>query len=226
MTARTRRGRPPHDDVLTPAEWRIVHAVQHGMSNREIARRRGISLDAVKFHLDNVRAKLQLGSRQSLRAWFRSPKGSALAQQEIRTMQQKKTMKMQLGPIGQISRSVRNIEAAEAWYREVLGLPHLYTFGKLAFFDCAGTRLFLSENEQSGPESILYLAVADIASVYAELQERGVEFLSPPHMIHKHADGTEEWMAFFKDPEGRPLAIMSRAVNPKASDALNSPSLT
>jgi methylmalonyl-CoA/ethylmalonyl-CoA epimerase len=29
-------------------------------------------------------------------------------------------------------------------------------------------------------------------------------------MIHKHADGTEEWMAFFKDPDGRPLGIMSQ----------------
>jgi methylmalonyl-CoA/ethylmalonyl-CoA epimerase len=28
-------------------------------------------------------------------------------------------------------------------------------------------------------------------------------------MIHKHEDGVEEWMAFFSDPEGRPLAIMS-----------------
>jgi len=44
----SRRGRPPYDDVLTPAEWRVVHAVQHGMSNREIAARRGISRDAVR----------------------------------------------------------------------------------------------------------------------------------------------------------------------------------
>jgi methylmalonyl-CoA/ethylmalonyl-CoA epimerase len=29
-------------------------------------------------------------------------------------------------------------------------------------------------------------------------------------MIHRHADGTEEWMAFFSDPEGRPLALMSQ----------------
>src|SRR5271170_7829073 len=34
---RTRRGRPPHDDVLTPAEWRTVHAVKHGLTSREIA---------------------------------------------------------------------------------------------------------------------------------------------------------------------------------------------
>jgi DNA-binding CsgD family transcriptional regulator/catechol 2,3-dioxygenase-like lactoylglutathione lyase family enzyme len=204
MTANTRRGRPPHDDVLTPAEWQIVHAVQHGMSNREIARRRGISLDAVKFHLDNVRAKLQIDSRKSLRQWFRSPKGSALAQQ-VSTM-----TTLQLGPIGQIARSVRDIGEAERWYRDTLGLPHLYTFGKLAFFDCAGTRLFLSENEKSGAESILYLKVLDIMAAHQQLQARGIEFVSPPHMIHKHADGTEEWMAFFNDPEGRPLAIMSQ----------------
>jgi hypothetical protein len=29
-------------------------------------------------------------------------------------------------------------------------------------------------------------------------------------MIHRHADGPEEWMAFFNDPAGRPLAIMSQ----------------
>ena len=28
--------------------------------------------------------------------------------------------------------------------------------------------------------------------------------------IDRHADGTEEWMAHFNDPEGRPLAIMSQ----------------
>ena len=27
------RGRPRHADLLTPAEWRTVHAVQHGMTN-------------------------------------------------------------------------------------------------------------------------------------------------------------------------------------------------
>jgi len=29
-------------------------------------------------------------------------------------------------------------------------------------------------------------------------------------MIFRHANGTEEWMAFFKDPEGRPLALMEQ----------------
>ncbi len=28
-------------------------------------------------------------------------------------------------------------------------------------------------------------------------------------MIHRHADGAEEWLAAFHDNEGRPLAIMA-----------------
>jgi catechol 2,3-dioxygenase-like lactoylglutathione lyase family enzyme len=118
---------------------------------------------------------------------------------------------LQLGAIGQISRSVRDIKEAEEWYGKVLGLRHLFTFGKLAFFDLGGTRLYLTQEAATPqPESILYLRVPDIHKAHDELRSRGVEFTGEPHMIHKHADGMEEWMAFFKDPEGRPLALMSQ----------------
>ena len=137
------RGRPPHADLLTPAEWRTVHAVQHGMTNAEIARRRGLSVNAVKFHMANALAKLNLRNRRELRAWFRAPNDSALAgRNRVET-------ELKLGPIGQIARSVGNTQASEKWYRDVLGLPHLYTFGTLAFFDCGGTRLMLSRNRFS-----------------------------------------------------------------------------
>ncbi|HEV7717034.1 MAG TPA: VOC family protein [Steroidobacteraceae bacterium] len=115
-----------------------------------------------------------------------------------------------LGPIGQISRSVKDIKQAEAWYGNVLGLPHLYTFGTLAFFDCGGIRLFLTQSDSPQSESVLYLRVADIERTHAELKSRGVEFVDSPHMIHKHADGIEEWMTFFKDAEGRLLALMAQ----------------
>jgi catechol 2,3-dioxygenase-like lactoylglutathione lyase family enzyme len=115
-----------------------------------------------------------------------------------------------LGPLAQISRTVRDIKESEAWYGSTLGLPHLYTVGSLAFFDCGGTRLFLNAREKPGPESILYLRVADIRTAYDLLRSRGIEFVDAPHLIHRHADGTEEWMAHFQDPEGRPLAIMSQ----------------
>jgi len=205
MSGSSRRGRPPHDDVLTPTEWRVVHAVQHGMSNREIAARRGISPDAVKYHVANAVAKLGLANRQALRRWFRVPGTSALRRQERPDM-----TTLTLGPLAQISRTVRDIKESEAWYGTTLGLPHLYTFGSLAFFDCGGTRLYLSAQEKPGPESILYLRVEDIRTAYELLRSRGVEFADAPHLIHRHADGTEEWMAHFHDPEGRPLAIMSQ----------------
>jgi DNA-binding CsgD family transcriptional regulator/catechol 2,3-dioxygenase-like lactoylglutathione lyase family enzyme len=199
------RGRPRHADLLTPSEWRTVHAVQHGMTNAEIARRRGVSVNAIKFHVANALAKLGLRDRKALRAWFRAPRDSGL------NRRQQMAATLQLGAIGQISRSVSDIAASEKWYREVLALPHLYTFGTLAFFDCGGTRLMLAQEKGGAQkESLLYLRVADIAAAHRALEDRGVKFTHAPHLIHEHADGTEEWMGFFEDPDGRPLALMSQ----------------
>jgi DNA-binding CsgD family transcriptional regulator/catechol 2,3-dioxygenase-like lactoylglutathione lyase family enzyme len=209
-----RRGRPPHDDVLTPAEWAIVHAVRHGLSNARIAARRGISRDAVKYHVRNAVEKLGLRGRAELKRWTGVPKHSAFYR---RLSTKENAMTTHDLRLGQISRTVRDIDEACAWYGQVLGLKHLYTFGKLAFFDLGGTRLYLSaEAGAAGPESTLYLRVEDIAAAYAQLVARGVEFQGAPHMIYRHADGMEEWMAFFKDPDGRFLALMSQ-VRPKSS---------
>ncbi|TCM48009.1 VOC family protein [Kribbella sp. VKM Ac-2568] len=208
----SKRGRPRHPDVLTPAEWRVVDAVRHGMSNRQIATRRDISVDAVKFHVANALLKLGLERRADLRTWRGVPADSAL-----RTLRQgvpaMTSTSVQLGAIGQISRPVRDIATAVEWYGKVLGLPHLYTFGDLAFFDCGGTRLFLSATEKSqanAEPSVLYFRVDDIQTAYDDLRARGVEFENAPHLIHKHESGVEEWMAFFPDPDGHLLAIMAQ----------------
>jgi DNA-binding CsgD family transcriptional regulator/catechol 2,3-dioxygenase-like lactoylglutathione lyase family enzyme len=206
-----RRGRPPHDDVLTPAEWVVVHAVRHGMSYAGIAARRGISRDAVKYHVRNALTKLGLRTRRELQRWRGVPKDSAAFRRSSKEDPAMTPHDLRLGPIGQISRTVRDIDAACSWYGKVLGLKHLYTFGKLAFFDCGGTRLFLSaEGPAPAPESCLYLRVDDIAAAHAELVARGVQFTGAPHLIYRHPDGMEEWMAFFKDPDGRTLALMSQ----------------
>lgn len=118
-----------------------------------------------------------------------------------------------LGGIGQIARHVSDIARAVDWYGGVLGLPHLYTYGDLAFFDCAGTRLFLSRAEGGGAladQSIIYFRVPDIHAAHDRLTARGVAFEGAPHMIFRHADGVEEWMAFFPDPDGGLLAIMAQ----------------
>lgn len=114
--------------------------------------------------------------------------------------------------LGQVARTCRSVEDSRAWYRDVLGLPELCAFPGLAFFDVGGVRLMLTEEEGgSGPsESILYLRVPDVHAEKDALESRGVKFTHAPHMIHRHEDGTEEWMAFFEDNEGRPLAIMTQ----------------
>lgn len=198
------RGRPPHPDILTPAEWRVVEAVRHGLSNPAIAARQGVSLDAVKYHVANALSKLGLDSRAELRRWNGISGDSALKDREVAMEED-----FALGAIGQVSRSVTDIDAARHWYGEILGLPHLYSFGNLAFFDCGGTRLFLSEGNGAA-DSILYFRVDDIVAAHRRLSERGIRFVNAPHMIHRHADGTEEWMAFFNDNEDRPLAIMAQ----------------
>jgi catechol 2,3-dioxygenase-like lactoylglutathione lyase family enzyme len=126
-----------------------------------------------------------------------------------------------LGPIGQVSRHVSDLGAAVDWYGETLGLPHLYTFGDLAFFDCAGTRLFLSgpgTGETTGQSSVLYFRVGDIHQAYDQLRSRGIEFTGAPHMIFRHESGTEEWMAFFNDPDGQPLAVMAQVPRRATTD--------
>lgn len=116
----------------------------------------------------------------------------------------------ELEAVGQVSRQVRDIASSTTWYRDVLGLTHLYQFGRLSFFDCGGLRLYLQESAEAGPESVLYFRVADIGAAHRRLVARGVDFIDPPHLIHRHDNGVEEWMGFFRDLEGRPLALMAQ----------------
>jgi DNA-binding CsgD family transcriptional regulator/catechol 2,3-dioxygenase-like lactoylglutathione lyase family enzyme len=212
MTTSRDRGRPPHPDVLTPAEWRVAEGVRHGLTNRRIAERQGVTLDAVKFHVGNVLSKLGLRRRSDLRRW-----SGVRADSNLAILPPTQGESMQRFELGQVARSVRSIDAATAFFRDVVGLPHLYSFGKLAFFDCAGVRLLLSEGDDPGA-SLLYFRVAAIHAAQAQLEQRGAHFISAPHLIHRHADGTEEWMAFFNDNEQRPLAIMAQ-VSPAATSA-------
>jgi DNA-binding CsgD family transcriptional regulator/predicted enzyme related to lactoylglutathione lyase len=204
------RGRPRHPDVLTPAEWEVLDWVRHGLSRAEIARRRGTSVDAIKYHLANIAGKLGLSGTAELRRWSGYPASSALAHREDKDMD---TTTVRLGTVGQVSLSVRDMPRAEAFYGKVLGLPHIFTFGDLGFFDCDGLRLYLQAKPEDRwtPGSILYFVVDDIGAAYEELQGRGVHFTGAPHLIYTHEDtGVEEWMAFFEDGEGNTLALMSR----------------
>ncbi|HEX2141423.1 MAG TPA: VOC family protein [Candidatus Limnocylindria bacterium] len=114
--------------------------------------------------------------------------------------------------MGQVSLYIRDVPRAERFYGEILGLPHLYTFGDLAFFEAGGMRIYLHRKDEADwqPGSILYFECPDIRAAHEALAARGAEFSGPPQLVHRHDDGTEEWMAFFSDGQGNMLALMSR----------------
>jgi len=209
MAPMTRRGRPPSPDVLTPAEWEVVHLVRHGATNRRIASLRGTSLDAVKTHIEHARARLGIESREALRHWRGVPLSSPLRRY---TMPETASDRLALSNIGQVSVTVTDVERAVAFYRDVLGLPHLFTAGDLAFIDADGTRIMLDALPEARGQgtSVLYFSVADIHTACDALTAHGVALTGAPHMIYRHPDtGVEEWMAFFADPDGNTLAFMS-----------------
>ncbi len=117
-----------------------------------------------------------------------------------------------LSGLGQIALVVHDLPAAIRFYRDVLGLDFLFEAPPhMAFFDCGGIRLMLSlpEDEQfDHPPSILYFRVDDIQSVHRLLREEGVVFIHEPRLVAPMPDH-DLWMAFFRDMEGNPLALMS-----------------
>jgi DNA-binding CsgD family transcriptional regulator/predicted enzyme related to lactoylglutathione lyase len=204
------RGRPPHPDLLTPAEWQVLDWMRHGVSRTEIAHRRGTSVDAVKYHLANISDKLGVRGG-ALRAWPGVPATSNLSSR--RTDPNMSATVTRLGTIGQVSLSIRDVGRAERFYGETLGLPHVFTFGDLAFFDADGVRLYLHRKDESDwkPSSVLYFLVPDIHAMQEALAAAGVHFTGAPHVIYTDDEtGTEEWMTFFDDGEGNTLALMSR----------------
>ena len=115
--------------------------------------------------------------------------------------------------IGQIAVNAYDVDRATAFYRDVLGLPHLFRAGQLSFFDCGGVRLMLDKPEKpefDHPSSILYFQVTDIHAASQRLKTAGAKFDDEPHVI-AHMTDHDLWMTFFRDTEGNVLALMSEA---------------
>lgn len=130
---------------------------------------------------------------------------------------------MRVESLHQVSLSVRDLDAAIEFYRDILVLPLRARFdqgAKIAFIDIAGTRLMLEEGEAAVSGSVLYLAVDDIDAAVAEVKAKGVEVVAEPHAIHHDADGVfgtageSEFMAFLKDPSGNLIALAQRKIPP------------
>jgi methylmalonyl-CoA/ethylmalonyl-CoA epimerase len=115
-----------------------------------------------------------------------------------------------LGRIGQLALHVSDIDRAERFYRDTLGLKALFRFSNLAFFDCEGVRLMLDGGHESTgkrEQFCIYFRVSGIEAVVAALKSKQVYFERELHMVAKMPDH-ELWMAFLHDPDGNLLALM------------------
>ncbi|MFI5335558.1 MAG: VOC family protein [Opitutales bacterium] len=111
----------------------------------------------------------------------------------------------------QIAITTKNVGALAAFYRDVVGLKHLFDAGpNLTFLDLGGVRLMISV--PSSPEldhapSLLYYRVAEIGAAHAALKARGAREERPPALTARMPDH-ELWTSFFRDPDGNLFALM------------------
>lgn len=121
-----------------------------------------------------------------------------------------------LRELHQVALGARDLATSIRFYRDEMGLMLLAEFDPpgLAFFDLGSCRLLLERSESPRPGTgVVYFRVDDIHASYRALLDRGVLFDSEPHLIYRDDQGTfgpagsEEWMAFLRDPDENALAI-------------------
>lgn len=115
--------------------------------------------------------------------------------------------------IRQIAVPVTDIAEATRFYRDVLGMRHLFEAPpQLSFFDCGGVQLMLSGPEGGGKDAdqqrpVIYYDVADIKATHSRLTGAGVATIQPPHMIARMG-GREIWIGFVSDGQGNMVGLM------------------
>jgi catechol 2,3-dioxygenase-like lactoylglutathione lyase family enzyme len=118
---------------------------------------------------------------------------------------------MAVGPLGQVHISVRDVDQAIEFYRDVLGIPFLFRVPgqPMAFFQSGDVRLYLGtpERPEFASKCVLYFRVSDVDAEYDRLTAAGVAFLDRPHLVHRE-ETTELWMVFLTDADGHQIGLM------------------
>lgn len=120
--------------------------------------------------------------------------------------------KLSLSEIGQIALHVDDLDRATTFYRDTLGMQHLFSVpGQFSFFQCGTIRLLLGlpeANEQPAKNTLIYFKVPDIMVAHGAMTQRGVKFDQAPHVVAEMPNHTL-WMASFQDSEENTLLLMS-----------------
>ena len=119
-----------------------------------------------------------------------------------------------LSSIKQIAIPVHSIDEAKAFYRDTLGLRHLFDAPPaLSFFDCGGVRLMLAGPAAQGKDGdqqhpVLFYDVSDIRKTHAKIKSSGARSIEEPHIIAR-MNGREIWIASVSDGQGNVVSLMS-----------------
>jgi methylmalonyl-CoA/ethylmalonyl-CoA epimerase len=124
------------------------------------------------------------------------------------------TQAVSLSRIKQIAIPVDSVDDAKSFYRDTLGLRHLFDAPPgLSFFDCGGVRLMLAGPSAQGKDgnqqhAVVFYDVSDIKQTHARIQSAGAKTLSEPHIIAR-MNGLEVWVAEISDGQGNVVGLMS-----------------
>ena len=114
--------------------------------------------------------------------------------------------------VGQLHITVSDLDESVRFYRDVLGLEHLFTVEgqPMAFLQAGSVRLYLgaTEDERFRSRPVVYYSVDDVEKAYDEVTGRGAAPISGPHVVYRDGD-TDLWMAFVADPDGTPVGLMA-----------------
>lgn len=119
-----------------------------------------------------------------------------------------------LSRIKQIAVPVDSIDEAKTFYRDTLGLRHLFDAPPaLSFFDCGGVQLMLAGPAAQGEDGneqhpVLYYDVSDIESAHARLKSSGAKVVEEPRVIAR-MNGREIWISAVSDGQGNIVQLMS-----------------
>lgn len=125
-------------------------------------------------------------------------------------------MNLSSASIGQLLIPVDDFDRGVAFYRDVLGLPFLFSAPpQMAFFMCGAVRLLvgvLPPGQSARRGSAIYFSVENIHEIVNSLSGNGVAFTAEPHVVNRTPHSTL-WLAEFTDPDGNQLALMSEVSN-------------
>jgi methylmalonyl-CoA/ethylmalonyl-CoA epimerase len=122
--------------------------------------------------------------------------------------------KVALSKVRQIALPVRDIREATRFYRDTLGLRHLFDAPPaLSFFDCGGVQLMLAGPEGQGKDgerqhAVLFYDASDIKATHGQIKASGAKSLEEPRVIAR-MNGREIWVSSLSDGQGNVVGLMS-----------------